>query len=55
MWPTPHVYPVLAPPEIVRRVVNVHGIPLFDAVVADVELVAVLRGEYGRLGIILFV
>lgn len=55
MWSTLHIHLVLTPSEIVRRVVNIHAVPLFEAVVADVECVVVLRGERGWLGIILFV
>ena len=43
--PTLHIYPVFSPAKIVCGVVDVHAIPMFKAVVADIEHVAVPCGE----------
>ena len=45
MRPILHVHPILAPPEIICCIVDVHRVPLFKTIFRNMELVAVLCGE----------
>ena len=49
-----HVHPVLAPSEIICRVIDIHAVPLLEAVFGDVEPVPVLCRECRCLSILLF-